>query len=81
MDISHISHLTPRVLIFVPIEKDDLLYLCGQLEAILGENYFDALDRSDMESTSDGESEIPDNVSLVDMEVETMSCDDGQSTG
>ena len=80
MDISHISHLTPRVLKFVPIEKDDLLYLRGQLKAILGENYFDASDRSDMESTTDGESEIPDNESLVDMEVETKSCDDGQST-
>ena len=75
-----ISHLTPGVLKFVPIEKDDLLYLRGQLEAILGENYFDASDRSDIESTSDGESEIPDNESLVDMEVETTSCDDGQST-
>ena len=45
MDILHISHLTPWVLKFVPIEKDDLLYLCSQLEAILGENYFDASTR------------------------------------
>ena len=62
------------------MKKDDLLYLHSQLEAILGENYFDALDISDMESASNGESEIPDNESLVDMEVETTSCDDGQST-
>ena len=83
LDILHISHLTPPVLKFVPIEKDDLLYLHGQLEAILGENYFDASDRSDMESTTDRESEIPNNESngsLVDIEVETTLCNDGQST-
>ena len=52
--LSTYDNVVPRLMQFESISKDELEYLQGELESILGENYFDLSQPLDLSST-DGE--------------------------
>ena len=54
--LSMYDNIVPRLMQFESISKDELEYLRGELESILGENYFDLSQPSDL-SSMDGEYE------------------------
>ena len=54
--LSTYDNVVPRLMQFELISKDELEYLRGKLESILGENYFDLSQPSDL-SSMDGEYE------------------------
>ena len=68
--LSTYDNVVPRLMQFESISKDELEYLRGELESILGENYFDLSQPSDLSST-DGEYESDSFKSDKQVEIHT----------